>query len=139
MKTMCNGEFLDKESKEALEYLDHLAENSQSWHGTNPSKNSIRSNLASNSKGKYHLSQEEDLNTRFASLARKIEAMKIGKVKEIKSVQNEKICSIYDELGHSTNECPKISLFKVVHEQVNAMNNLKKPFTSSFSDSYNPG
>ena len=73
-------------------------------------------------------------------MARKIEAMEIGKVKEIKSVQNEEICSICDELGHSTNECPKIPLFKeVVHEQVNAMNNFKKPFTSSFSDSYNPG
>ena len=105
---MCNGDFLDKEPDEALEYLDHLAENSQSWHGTNPSENSIRSNL---SKGKYHLSQEEDLNARFASLARKIEVMEIGKVKEIKSVQNEKICSICDELGHSTNECPKIPLF----------------------------
>ena len=73
-------------------------------------------------------------------MARKIGAMKIGKVKEIKSVQNDEICGICDELGHSTNECPKIPLFKeVVHEQVNAMNNFKKPYTSSFSDSYNPG
>ena len=54
-------------------------------------------------------------------------------------MQNDEICGICDELGHSTNECPKISLFKkVVHEQVNAMNNFKKPYTSSFSDSYNP-
>ena len=69
---MCNGEFLDKEPDGALEYLDHMAEYSQSWHDTNPSKNSIRSNLASNSKGKYHLSQKEDLNARFANLAKKI-------------------------------------------------------------------
>ena len=66
--------------------------------------------------------------------------MKIGKVKEIKSVQNDEICGICDELEHSTNECPKIPLFKkVVHEQVNAMNNFKKPYTSSFSYSYNLG
>ncbi|XP_022849858.1 uncharacterized protein LOC111371943 [Olea europaea var. sylvestris] len=30
-QTMCNGEFLDKDPDEASEFLDHLAENSQSW------------------------------------------------------------------------------------------------------------
>ena len=52
---MCNSEFLDKEPKETLEYLDHLVENSQSWYDTNPLENSIRSNFASNSKGKFTL------------------------------------------------------------------------------------
>ncbi|XP_022856962.1 uncharacterized protein LOC111378029 [Olea europaea var. sylvestris] len=31
VETMCNGEFLDKDPDEALEFLDHLTENSQSW------------------------------------------------------------------------------------------------------------
>ncbi|XVF45052.1 hypothetical protein PTKIN_Ptkin02bG0174600 [Pterospermum kingtungense] len=116
---MCNGEFLDKEPDEALEYLDHLAENSQSWHSTNSSENSIRSNLANASRGKYHLSQEDDLSARVASLTRKIEAMEMKKEKEIKSVQNDEICGICDAVGHSTNICPKIPVFKeVFHEQI---------------------
>ena len=41
METLCNGKFLDKEPDEALKYLDHLVENSQAWHGTNLSENSI--------------------------------------------------------------------------------------------------
>ncbi|XVF47618.1 hypothetical protein PTKIN_Ptkin03bG0124400 [Pterospermum kingtungense] len=140
VETMCNGEFLDKEPEEALEYLDHLAENSQSWHSTSSSENSIRSNLANASRGKHHLSQEDDLNARVASLTRKIEAMKMKKEKEIKSVQNDEICGICDVVGHSTNICPNIPVFKeVFHEQVNVMNNYKKPFPSSFSDTYNLG
>ncbi|XVF72157.1 hypothetical protein PTKIN_Ptkin15bG0096600 [Pterospermum kingtungense] len=116
---MCNGEFLDKEPEEALEYLDHLAENSQSWHSTSSSENSIRSNLANASRGKHHLSQEDDLNARVASLTRKIEAMEMKKEKEIKSVQNDEICGICDIVGHSTNICPNIPVFKeVFHEQL---------------------
>nr|KJB66382.1 hypothetical protein B456_010G138200 [Gossypium raimondii] len=78
VETMCNEEFLDKEPKEAFDYLDHLVENSQSWHIVNPSEGSIRSNLTNN-KGKYHLSQEDDLSAKMASLTRKVEAMELRK------------------------------------------------------------
>ena len=86
---MCNGEFLDKELEETLEYLDHLAKNSQSWHNTSSSENSIRSNLVNANRRKYHLSQEDELNARIACLTRKFEAMEINEEKEIKSMQNE--------------------------------------------------
>ena len=76
---MCNGEFLDKEPNEALEYLDHLAENSQSWHSVNSSESSIRSNLANSNKGKYYLSQEDDLNVRLASLQEKLKPWNLKK------------------------------------------------------------
>ena len=139
VETMCNGEFLDKEPEEALGYLDHLAENSQSWHTSNSSEGSIRSNLAQASKGKYNLSQEDDLSARIASLARKIEAMEFKKVNEIRTVQNEEVCGICEIVGHSTNECPNIPMFKeVIHDQANAMNTFKKPFPSPYSETYNP-
>ena len=89
-----------------------MVENSQSWHGVNSSENSIRSNLANANRGKYHLSQEDDLSARIANLTRKVEAMEIRKVKEVKSVQNEEICSICETLVHSTNECLNIPIFK---------------------------
>ena len=81
VETMCNGEFLDKEPNDALEYLDHVAENSQSWQSVNSSEGSIRSNLANANKEKYYLSQEDDLNARLASLTRKVEAMELRKSK----------------------------------------------------------
>ena len=107
---MCNGEFLDKEPDEALEYLDHLVENSQSWHSVNSSEGSIRSNLANSNKEKSYLSQEDDLNARIASLTRKVEGMELKKVNKIKYVQEEKVCSNCELIEHSTNECPNIPL-----------------------------
>ncbi|XP_022852000.1 uncharacterized protein LOC111373667 [Olea europaea var. sylvestris] len=135
---MCNGEFLDKDPDEALEFLDHLAENSQSWQTVKLIENSIRSSLASSSGGKYQLSQDEDLNARIASLSRKVEAMELRKVKEVKPVQNDEICSICETFGHLTHDCPNIPVFKeVLHDQANAINTFKKPFPSPFSETYN--
>ncbi|XP_022851737.1 uncharacterized protein LOC111373434 [Olea europaea var. sylvestris] len=135
---MCNGEFLDKDPNEALEFLDHLVENSQSWQKVKPIENSIRSSLASSSGGKYQLSQDDDLNARIASLSRKVEAMELRKVKEVKPVQNDEICSIGETFGHLTHDCPNIPVFKeVLHDQANAMNTFKKPFSSSYSETYN--
>ncbi|XP_022862089.1 uncharacterized protein LOC111382375 [Olea europaea var. sylvestris] len=138
VETMCNGEFLDKDIDEALKFLDHLAENSQSWQTVKPIENSIRSNLASSSGGKYQLSQDDDLNARIASLSRKVEAMELRKVKEVKPVQNDEICSICETFGHLTHDCPNIPVFKeVLHDQANAMNTFKKPFSSPYSETYN--
>ncbi|XP_022886923.1 uncharacterized protein LOC111402855 [Olea europaea var. sylvestris] len=135
---MCNGEFLDKDPDEALEFLDHLAENSQSWQTVKPIENSIRSSLASSSGGKYQLSQDDDLNARIASLSRKVEAMELRKVKEVKPVQNDEICSICETFGHLTHDCPNIPVFKeVLYDQANAMNTFKKPFSSPYSETYN--
>ncbi|KAJ4723144.1 Integrase [Melia azedarach] len=139
---MCNGEFLDKDPEEALEYLDHLAENSQSWQTTSSSENSIRSNLASSSGGKYTLSQEDDLSARVANLTRKIEAMELRKVKEVKSVLNNEVCGICEIMGHCTQDCPNVPIFKeMFHDQANSMNTFKKTFPthSPYSETYNPG
>ncbi|KAJ4715158.1 Integrase [Melia azedarach] len=132
----------DKDPEEALEYLDHLAENSQSWQTTSSSENSIRSNLASSSGGKYTLSQEDDLSARVANLTRKIEAMELRKVKEVKSVLNDEVCGICEIMGHCTQDCPNVPIFKeMFHDQANSMNTFKKTFPthSPYSETYNPG
>ncbi|XP_022866699.1 uncharacterized protein LOC111386463, partial [Olea europaea var. sylvestris] len=103
-----------------------------------PIENSLRSSLASSSGGKYQLSQDDDLNARTASLSRKVEAIELRKVKEVKPVQNDEICSICETFGHLTHDCPNIPVFKeVLHDQANAMNTFKKPFSSPYSETYN--
>ena len=139
VEMMCNGEFLDKNPEDALEYLDHLVDKTQSWYNENTSEGSIRSNLENANKGKYHLSQEDDLNARITSLARKVESMELKKPKEVKFVQDKDTCDICAIEGHLTSECPRIPVFKeLCHEQANAMSNFKKPFPSAYSETYNP-
>jgi hypothetical protein len=88
----------------------------------------------------YQLREGDDLNVRISSLTRKVEAMELRKVNEIKVVQKEEVCGICEIIGHTTHECPTIPAFKeVLHGQANAMNTYKKPFDSPYSETYNPG
>jgi hypothetical protein len=88
----------------------------------------------------YHLREGDDLYAKISSLARKVETMELRKDNEIKSVQKEEVCSICEVSGHTTRECPTIPTFKkVLHEQANVINTYKKPFNSSYSETYNPG
>lgn len=115
-----------------------MAENSQSWHSNNSSEGYIRSNLLYANKGKYNLSQKNDLSARIPSLTRKVEAIEFKKVNEIRTMQNEEVYSICEILGHSTQECSNIPVFKkVLHDQANAMINFKKSFPSLYSETYN--
>ena len=135
VEMMCNGEFLDKNPDDALEYFDHLVDKTQSWYNENPSEGSIRSNL---DKGKYYLNQEDDLGARIASLTRKVESMELKKSKEVKFVHDKDTCDICAIEGHLTGECPKIPVFKeMCEEQANVISNFKKPFPSAFSETYN--
>jgi len=88
----------------------------------------------------YQLREGDDLNVRISSLTRKVEAMELRKVNEIKVVQNEEVCVICEIIGHTTHECPTILAFKeVLHDQANAMNTYKKPFDAPYSETYNSG
>ena len=84
----------------------------------------------------YLVKEDNDVNTKIASLTRKVEAIElsqtnIGKASGI----NESICEICESNTHLTKECPTIPAFKeVLHEQANFANNYKRPF----SDTYNP-
>jgi hypothetical protein len=133
--------FFNKDPNEAWQYFDQLAENAQSWDPSAPSENSSKTKPSTTSSGgRHHLREEDDLNARIASLARKVESMELRKVNEITLVQREEVCGICEIMGHATHECPTIPALKeVLHDQANAMNTYKKPFQSPYAETYNPG
>jgi hypothetical protein len=109
---------------------------------TAPFENSNKTKppTTTSSGGMYHLREGNDLNARILSLTRKVEVMELRKDNEIKYVQKEVMYGICDIIGHTTHECPTIPTFKeVLHDQANAMKTYKKPFISSYSETYNPG
>jgi hypothetical protein len=69
----------------------------------------------------YNLREDHDLQAKFASLARKVEALELKKNGQLKSVQ-EIVCQICETNEHSTNDCPTLPSFKeCLNEQVNAL------------------
>ena len=95
---MCNGEFRDKNHEDVLDYLDQLAENAQHWDtvGTFELKNKQQSSLLSG--GIHNLKEDHDLQAKFASLVRKVEALERKKSDQVKSVQEIgcNICNLND-------------------------------------------
>jgi hypothetical protein len=68
----------------------------------------------------YNLREDYDLQAKFASLARKVEALELKRSGQLKSVQ-EIVCQIYETNEHSTNDCPTLPSFKeCLHEQAPA-------------------
>ena len=113
---MCNGEFMNKEPEEAWDYFDMLAENAQTWDTADRAE---KPKATPTARGRMYLVKEDnDVNTKIASLTRKVEAIElsqanIGRVPVI----NESICEIYESNAHLTKECPTIPAFKeVLHE-----------------------
>ena len=72
---MCNGTFEDKDTNEAMEYLDLLAENAQNWNTTGTGKTQPHTS----SGDAYNLREDHNLQAKFASLAKKIKALECKK------------------------------------------------------------
>ena len=93
-------------------------------------------NLDLSSKGGlYHLKEEDDVNARIARLARKVEAIELGKTSEVKKLGPiESSCGICETNTHLTKDCPTIPAFQdVLHEQTNVANAYRRPFSSPYS------
>lgn len=139
--TMCNREFLDKQPKEAGEYLDALAENNQSWNYSDPS-DKTNANLGPSSSEKFNVGEHGDLSLKVAQLTRKLETMELNKDNEVAAAFGGQggggvIC---DVTRHSTSDCHTIAAFKevlhgVAQAEVNAVNQRFNPY----SQTYNPG
>ena len=139
VEMMCNKEFSDKDPKDVLEYLDLLAVNAQNWDTVGTHKAPSKALPPTSGEGMYNLKEEHDLQARFASLARKVEALEQKKSGHLKSIQ-EIVCHICDANDHSTNDCPNLPTFKeLLHEQANVLNTFKRPNHNPYSQTYNPG
>ncbi|XP_011004861.1 PREDICTED: uncharacterized protein LOC105111246, partial [Populus euphratica] len=79
VELMCNGTFEDKDPDEAMEYLDLLAENAQNWDTTGTYEAPSKTQPHTSSGGMYNLREDHDLQAKFASLARKVEALELKK------------------------------------------------------------
>jgi hypothetical protein len=87
----------------------------------------------------YNLREDHDLQAKFASLARKVEALEFKKRGQLKSVQDI-VCQICETNEHVTNDCPTLPSFKeCLHEQAHVLNSFQRPSHNQYSQTYNPG
>ena len=75
----CGGGFLQKEPENAKDYLDEIAENSNTWTGPSAIKSTDRSKVTSTTIGRgiYQLKEENTMKAKLDSLTKEIEALKL--------------------------------------------------------------
>jgi hypothetical protein len=89
VELMCNRTFKEKDPNETMEYLDLLVENSQNQDTTNTYEAPSKTQPHTSSGVMYNLREDHDLQAKFASLARKVEALELKKNGQLKkSVSN---------------------------------------------------
>ena len=85
----------------------------------------------------YNLREDYDLQTKFASLARKVEALELKKSGQLKFVQDI-VCQICETNEHSTTDYPTLPSFKeCLHERT--LNSFQRPNHNPYSQTYNSG
>ena len=81
--------------------------------------------------------EDHDLSTKYASLARKVEALEIKKFEYAKTIQ-EVACHICNSNEHVTQNCPTLpALQDYLSDQVSAINTFKRPNPNPYSQTYN--
>ena len=102
---LCNGEFRDKSPKDALDYLEHIAENAQHWDIIDTYESPVKPQPSG--RGIFNLREDHDLSAKYTSLARKVEALETKKTEHVKTIQ-EVACHICNSKEHVTQNCPTL-------------------------------
>ena len=81
----CGGDFLQKEPKDAMDYLDEIAENSNIWTGPSlmDSTDKTRTNTTISSGSVFKLREDDNMSAKISMLTKEIEALKMKGSKSI--------------------------------------------------------
>jgi hypothetical protein len=79
VQVACGGEFLQKEPEDAMDYLDEIAENSNTWNGPSPLDSTDRNRSSATTSGGsiFKLREEDNLSAKISLLTKEIEALKL--------------------------------------------------------------
>ena len=93
-----------------MDYLDEIAENSNTWTGPSPmdSIDKTRTNTTTSSGSAFKLREDDNMSVKISMLTKEIEALKMKGSKNVSVVFREdpmEVCKICHEINHATNEC----------------------------------
>uniref|UniRef100_A0A2N9FPM7 Retrotransposon gag domain-containing protein n=1 Tax=Fagus sylvatica TaxID=28930 RepID=A0A2N9FPM7_FAGSY len=107
VQVACGGEFLQKEPEKAIDYLDEIVENSNTWNGSSllDSTNRNRSSTTISGGSVFRLKEEDNMNAKINLLTKEIEALKLKGSRGVNVVYIEdpmEACRICQEINHTT-------------------------------------
>jgi hypothetical protein len=97
-----------------MDYLDEIAENSNTWNGPSPLNSTDRNKSSTTTFGSsvFRLREEDNMSAKIILLTKEIKALKLRGSRGVNAVYREKpmeACWICQEIDHTTSECKSLS------------------------------
>ena len=86
LKTMCGGDFLNKNPDEAMDFLNYVAETSKGWDEPNPREVEKMKPTVNPRGGIYALTKEVELKAKLSTLSRRMEELEQRNHQEVRAV-----------------------------------------------------
>ena len=142
-QTICGGDFLSKNPKEALDFLSFVAEASKDWDVPNPREMERMRPQPSTRGGMYSLPEDMDMKAKVSTLARRLEESKMRSQHVVQAVTEipvlNKPCFICQSTKHLGKQCPTIPATReMLVEQENVVGKFKPSTNASYGNTYNP-
>ncbi|RVW89733.1 hypothetical protein CK203_047247 [Vitis vinifera] len=142
LETMCGGDFMSKNSKEAMDFLSYVAEVSRGWDEPNAREMGRMKSQPNAKGGMYVLNEDIDMKAKIAAMARRLEELEMKKVQEVQAIFETSVqampCSICQSYEHLVDECPTIpAVREMFRDQANVIGQFKPNNNASYGNTYN--
>ena len=112
LEIMCGGDFLSKNPKEAMDFLNYVAETSKAWDEPNR-RETKRMRPITNSRGGMHsLTEDMEMKAKLSTLARRLEELEMRNQHEVRAVAETPVpnhpCFICQSTEHQGEHCPAV-------------------------------
>ena len=143
LETMCGGDFLIKNPKEAIDFLNYVAETSKAWDEPNPREAERMRPITNSRGGMYSLPEDMEMKAKLSTLVRRLEELEMRNQHEVRAVAETPVpnhpCFIYQSTEHQREHCPTVpSMRDMIAEQANAVGQYKPTANAPYSTTYNP-
>ncbi|KAL6310821.1 hypothetical protein AAG906_017604 [Vitis piasezkii] len=137
---MCEGDFMSKNPKEAMDFLNYVAEVSRGWDELDAGEVGRMNSQpnTSNAKGRmYNLNEGTDMKANFATMARRrLEELEVQAISN--TPMQAKPCSICQSFEHLVKECPMMATVReMFRDQENFIGEFKPNNNAPYSNTYN--
>ena len=139
---MCGGDFLNKNSEEAMDFLNYVAETSKAWDEPNPREVERMRPATSSRGGMYSFPEDMEVKAKLSTLARRLEELEMRNQHEVRTVAETLvpnnlcfICQSIENLGEHCQTVP--SMRDMLAAKANAVGQYKPPTNAPYSRTYN--
>ena len=116
LETMCGGDFMSTHSKEAMDFLNYVAETSKAWDEHNP-REVERMRPAANLRGDmYSITKDMEMKAKLSTLTRRLEDLEMRNHHEVRAMTEASMpnhpCFTCQSIEHQGENCPNVPLVR---------------------------